>query len=104
MITSYSEFAYLSVRRELPDASLETQSNGNARMNMNESPTNRLPCTHLNRGLPISRNGPDRANFFFGRTFDFVSGKSINYACAVTNDTPIMCTVLLVGVFSADGI
>ena len=37
-----------------------------------------------------------RANFFFGRTFDLVSGKSINYACAVTNDTPIMCTVLLV--------
>jgi len=38
---------------------------------------------------------PDRANFFFGRTFDLpvVSAKSINYACAVKNDTPIMCTV-----------
>jgi len=38
-----------------------------------------------------------RANFFFGRTFDLVSGKSINYACAVKNDTPIMG-------LSADGI
>ena len=25
---------------------------------------------------------PARANFFFGRTFDLVSGRSTNYACA----------------------
>ena len=25
---------------------------------------------------------PARANFFFGRTFDLVSDRSINYACA----------------------
>jgi len=28
-----------------------------------------------------------------GCTFDLVSVKSINYACAVNNDTPITCTV-----------
>jgi len=32
---------------------------------------------------------PDWANFFFGHTFDIVSVKSINYACAVKNDTPL---------------
>ena len=45
----------------------------------------------------------DRANFFFGRTFDLVSGKSINYACAVKNDTPIMI-VYSGSLNSADGI
>jgi len=40
------------------------------------------------------------ANFFFESTFDFVSGNSINYACAVKNDTPIICNLQQ----SADGI
>ena len=29
----------------------------------------------------------------FGRTFDLLSVTSINYACAVKNDTHLMCTV-----------
>jgi len=37
LLPSYSEFAYLSARRGLPDASSETQFNGSARTNMYES-------------------------------------------------------------------
>jgi len=46
-------------------------------------------CNYLHYVTPSGRG----EFLFFGRTFDLISGKSINYACAVKNDTPIMCTM-----------